>query len=67
MFLIVSFFPIASVGIFCNWALLGSPGLSPALLIPNHPVAYKQETKLKFKILHEKGVSDNFSKKEPFD
>ena len=32
IFFIVSFFQIAFVDIFCNWALLGSPRLSWTLL-----------------------------------
>ena len=62
MFLIVSFFQIASVGIFCNWALLGSPGLSYALLFPNHPVALiSKKPNWNSKFLMKKGVPDNFS------
>ena len=57
-----SFFQIASVGIFCNWALLGSPGLSYALLFPNHPVALiSKKPNWNSKFLMKKGVPDNFS------
>ena len=47
---------------FCNWALLGSPGLSYALLIPNHPVALiSKKPNWNSKFLMKKGVPDNFS------